>query len=172
MGIIHHKSGPRTPIRNRTERIIKEWGVLGRWKIPLANVLHGRHGRRHGNFLYTVYYGDMAMYTGVTRKTIHNRISNHIKYHSNLGECITYSPIEMLSIDVMEIEGNIWLAERQRIQQLRPPLNIAEHYHTQKKVTKVVQAINPAHTPIKSTRPRRKKSIRLNNSRHPYRRTR
>ncbi len=140
MGIIHQKSGPHTPKQNRTSRIMRNWGLIGRWEVPLSAVLNGRHGRRRGKFVYTVSYGTLPIYTGMTRKTVQSRLYSHVRYLSNLGQCIKAAPVEMFTLEVLEIDGNVWAAERHRIQQLRPPVNIAEHYHSKELAQEFVKA--------------------------------
>ena len=148
MRIIHQESGPDTPIYNQRSRIMQNWAIIGRWVVPLSAVLNGRHGRRHGKFLYTVAYGTLHLYTGMTERSVYSRLRHHVNHPTQLGQCIRVAPIETFTIEVMEIDGDVCTAERQRIQQLRPPLNITEHYHSKKLVKMFVLIFISLHTKL------------------------
>lgn len=140
MGIIHHTTYPRLPF------ITKHWTAIGRWTVPLACVLQGSYGRRKGQFLYTVFYEyapncSKPLYTGMTRKTVFGRLQSHISAPSDIGRCIHVTPIERLSIEVIEITGVIRMAEYHRIQELCPPLNRAGQKHTRESIERTINSI-------------------------------
>ncbi len=122
-----------------------EWTVIGRWEVPLSAVLNGKHGRRRGLFVYTVFYGTTPLYIGITRKTISTRLSGHLGATSNLGRCVKAAPIEMFTLIVLEIAGDLRIAERRCIDQLHPSLNIFERNRSRIAVERTINAITRDH---------------------------
>ena len=125
MGIIHHTPYPQLPYETRN------WTATGRWTVSLACILHGRHGRRKGQFLYTIFYEiakncSIPVYTGMTEKSIQGRLKGHVHGPSYVGYLINAIPVDLFSVEVIEIKGNLRMAERQRISKINPLLNRAE----------------------------------------------
>lgn len=103
----------------------QQWFEKGRWRVTLAQILYEGYGRKQGKYVYLVSYGDTVVYVGSTRRTMHKRLTEHMKQPSNLGVCLNKAmPLPVWwFVEVISIGGNLDMAELHYIWKHQPPLN-------------------------------------------------
>lgn len=99
------------------------------FKATIGHILSGaaRPHKARGKFLYIIRDGSRVLYVGQTTIAIHKRLNQHIKDGASvLGQHFRGDVPQSYAwtVDVLDVIGDLDLAERQVILDLQPTLNI------------------------------------------------